>query len=521
LIFSKFIINTIIELFKKSTINLFSTEIPNLSKFQYPMIFYSNALTLITILLTTSILTLSQAKSPDFILEIFTAGAHVPFSPAYDPENHWQENLDELTPLGMRDQFLAGVALHEKYPEIFNKYQSHLVAVKSVDSNKNLMSAFAHLQGVYYTTGPNIKDNIDLSTAIPPFNSDDVKRIANENQYRAALPGNTQAVPIYTTPYLEDHMFRSFQICAKAEQWNQENLQDDKAKSIWEQELKDLREYLSGKNIQINDWKSMKNLADTAFANQRHGYKLPGDMTEDSQYFKDLKFAYEYYFVQQLSAHKIQRKAYSKHLLNAILNYIDTRNKNAVFFSVNERTLAVLLGAFRILNTKCLVENHRAEKSGEPIPFENCVYPHYTNSFIFEVYRETEPKIAFLYNGKPISLCSTGEGLCKYKDFVNMVNPAEGGITIEEYNEVCNPGFEHHPDYMNYDRRYAPSVIITRAKKTGFTTLEVALIFFCSFASLVLIVQMVLKKGKQKKLDNQFKHKRLEYYDDDEPVRPY
>jgi len=481
------------------------------------MTFPSKTLPIIIYILATFILTISDCKSPDFILEIFTSGAHVPYSPLYDSHHYWRKDLDELTPLGMREQFLAGVALREKYPEIFDKYQSHLVTIFSVDSNKNLASAFSRLQGVYYTTGPNIKENINLSTAIPPFNSDDVKRIANQNQYRAALPGNTQAVPIYTVTYLEDHAFRSYKICAKAQEWSQENLQEEQAKSIWEQELKDLREYLQNKNIFINDWKSMKNLADTALANQRHGYSLPVGLTADSQLFRDLKFAYEYYYVQQLTAKKIQRQVYVKNLLDALIFHIYNGKKNAVFFSVPERTIAVLLGAFNILNTECLIQNYHAEKSGENIPYKNCVYPHYTNSFIFEYYKDVEPKIAFLYNGKHVSLCDT-EGFCKYKDFLASVGQVTGEMNLDKYNSICKPGVSHHSDYMDYDRRY---VILD--SETGFTIMEVALISFCSFASLVLIVQMVLKAGKKRKIEKQFKHKPMDYDNDDdgEPVRAY
>jgi hypothetical protein len=242
---------------------------------------------------------------------------------------------------------------------------------------------------------------------------------------------------------------------------------------------------------------------------------MPADISPKSQFFKDLKFAYEYYHVERITSRERQKQAYAKPLLDAILSYIDKGSKNAIFLSANEHTLIVLLSAFNMLSAECLLENYRKEKkSGKPLETQNCTYPHSPSNFIFEVYHEEDgtASMAFKYNGKSVYLCDPAtEANCKYIDFIDSVHKATGYMSIEEYNMLCNSGPQHHPDYSDYDRRYNPTVIVS-SENEGFTSMEVVLLFFCSFASVFLIIQLVLNRGKGK--NNQFRHRRLQEVDE-------
>jgi len=414
----------------------------------------------------------------------------------------------------MREHFIMGLSLREKYPELLTKFRSSSFHARSIDGNKNMMSAFCHLQGVFYQTGPNIKDDIDLATAIPPFQSDAIQKIVESNQYKSALPDNVQPVPIYAVPLLEDQVLRSYQACVRSEEWAEQNIHEAQPKYILDNDFKKLRKYLKGYGIHVNDWESLTNLAETALANNKHGLQMPADINPKSQFFKDLKFAYEYYYVEQMTSRERQKQAYAKPLLDAILSYLDRGNKNAIFLSANERTLIILLSAFNVLSTECLLDNYRKEKHGKPIDYQNCTYPHSPSNFIFEFYNEEDgtASMAFKYNGKSLYLCDPAkQENCKYIDFIDAVHKATGYMSIEEYNMLCNPGPQHHPDYSNYDRRYNPTVIIS-SETEGFTSMEVVLLFFCSFASVFLLIQLVLNRGKGK--NSQFRHRRLQEVDE-------
>jgi len=82
-----------------------------------------------------------------------------------------------LTPVGLRQHFVLGQKLREEYilghkilPPNFNH---SLIRVRTTDVNRTIMSAYAHLTGLYPPgTGPNVPNVVPPSTnpyILPPY----------------------------------------------------------------------------------------------------------------------------------------------------------------------------------------------------------------------------------------------------------------------------------------------------------------------------------------------------------------
>ena len=440
------------------------------------MAFHKNWLLLLSI---AYFATLAYTESPGLLIELFRHGARAPESLIFDADHYWANGPGQLTPVGMRMHYVLGAAMRQKYPELLSKYDPEKVYVRSSDVDRTIMSAYAHMQGIFQQTGPEMSESIDLS-----------ELGVKNTQDRNALPGRAQAVPIYSLPLVEDHSLKGYHLCARQAEWRLQNLQDSQTSEIFNKDMAELVQHLSENNVQVGDYALLGRVAEITLSNKFENIKLPAGIAPESQFFKDLKFVYEFYYTKTVEALPIQRALYAKPLLVSILEYIDDfladrTPRNAIFLSAHDTTLMTLLAAFNITNTECLLENYRNEKAGRSINYPDCVYPQYASNMIFEVYKAPEPSLALFYDGKPINICGKKSNRCSVKDFINYATQVTDSLNIEDYLGQCDPLHFENQTTIQKGKQSRSRVILQTLK--GFTNLEVKLMIASVVLSLLIV----------------------------------
>ena len=126
-----------------------------------------------------------------FVLEHFRHGARGSYK-LFD-YNGWKDFLNEkwkgageLTQLGMRQHYLLGVSIRNKYKDfISNDFNPNEIYIISTDVNRTLISAYSHLLGMYYKSS-----SINKTGFIKNQNYSNIinERIFEEEQIKNIFP---------------------------------------------------------------------------------------------------------------------------------------------------------------------------------------------------------------------------------------------------------------------------------------------------------------------------------------------
>ena len=394
------------------------------------------------LLLVTNSLVTSQ---PKMVVEVFRHGAR---GPIYGANDVWGNYVGQLTPVGMRMHYLLGVALKDKYPHLLGKYDPAKIIIRSTNYNRTIMSAYSQLYGIYGGTGPGFTGAHADVLSIPPYADYDSNNTMRNLTNDAALPGKFQVLPLHVDSLTTDKLLRGSEGCPPSwDPWSFENLGDEETASVFKNDLAEISKKMKAAGLKVESLDDLAAYGDTAIANKFQNTPLPGGISIDSQEYKDLKFATEWWFFKAFISGKNEAALHSLNLFNGIRDYINGRlnGTNVVdfaFLSGHDDTLAPVLVAFNITTKECLLANYRAQKTGEDIPYPSCVYPGFASNLVFEVYGDNadEAQIKFYYNGVGQAICGkTGENnnTCGFKEFSKWITELTKGYTVSDYNKKC------------------------------------------------------------------------------------
>ena len=447
-------------------------------------------LLLITTLATFALLSLTDDRRPDLVIEIFRHGARGPLNQTYDPNPTWGDNIEQLTAVGMRMHYLLGTAIRDQYSDILTGYDPAKIYVRSTDRNRTIMSGYSHLYGVYNGDGPSLNGSISQDKAIPPYTSavidDTIKSMNTTN----ALPNNFQVVPIHVVTKDEDMELVGFDQCPLSKVWFEKNSNSRIANSVFKNEMGDLVTYLRNQSLKINSFEDLATAGDNAIANKYQGKDLPGHVVPDSKLYKDLKFSTEWLATQKLFGMESQKELYAVPLLLLIKDYFNgikngTSSLDFVFLSAHDSTLLTLLAAFNITTPQCMLENYRSGKPDDDLPNPNCLYPAYASNVIFEFYNDpVEPYVIFYYNGNEINICGTEGENCSLDQFDKYTDSITSVGTVLDFKAQC--GFQDAMVIEQMEYSY---------------TLLYFLIAFCLILTAGLITTCVILRKKISKLE--------------------
>ena len=142
-----------------------------------------------------------------FVFEHFRHGARSP-SDLYNDDldlikEQWN-GIQELTNVGLRQSYLLGHFIKNKYPNLINfeKYNPKEIEVFSTMTNRTIMSARAHLNGIFNNSKINKIEEKNNNIFTPYYLSDEIDKF---NFYNNSLyPDNyPEEVPVHIIDYKE------------------------------------------------------------------------------------------------------------------------------------------------------------------------------------------------------------------------------------------------------------------------------------------------------------------------------
>ncbi|CAG9837274.1 unnamed protein product [Diabrotica balteata] len=332
------------------------------------------------------------------IVTLFRHGARTPIS-LYENDPYkavsseiWPEGDGQLTNLGKNQQFELGQWFRERYKQFLpDRYHSDFLTVMSSDVDRTLMSAAAHLAGLY-----------------PP--KDD--QIWNERL-------SWQPIPIHTQSKKEDMLIASERPCKKHDRLYQELLNSKSYLAFLEQqrEILDYLSFHSGENV--TTLRDVFLINDNLFVESKYNLTLP-DWTRNV--FPQL--------LSPLAQLSIALPASTPELgrlrSGPLIDYIATFLENAILNSNNSQKYLILSGhdftIGTLLTTLGSNDHTLAEyassvifelrKSKENVPFVNLMFRNSTNLY-----------------GIKLKQCAFN---CDFKQFSKIIAPVRTNASVWE-----------------------------------------------------------------------------------------
>jgi hypothetical protein len=440
--------------------------------------------------------TLAQ-NGPDMIIEFFRHGARGPES---DYDKSWPTNtFTKLTPVGMRQHYILGKVLSEKYPDIFGSTYNYSQIYVLTDSNPRcIQSAVSHVFGLYDGAGPALPNNYPPDLAIPPYQDSLVDQIANSLPDSEALPHKFIPGIIEIDNKTNNVIFFGCRdsYCPNQKIWEAENIVDLKtaeALVTFKDTLTEANKYL---NTSLFNPVNLGDFCDTLPVDM-YANKFIGNIT-DPILIDKLGWACTWLVTHIKGGQETQVQTAAFHLMDTILTQLDSfrqgLNPNkAVIYSGHDDTLYPILAAFGVINEQCVLDNFHSSTDNGTVKYPSCVYPDFASNIIVEFYNSTEtPYVQAYYNNVLIPIC--GGTNCSYADFITFARSAAGNLTEETYQQKCG--------VKESLLKRLVSTIFVEEQEGSFmpqespVTVEMFLVILLSMMCAVFMVKIVVNKKK-------------------------
>ena len=142
-----------------------------------------------------------------FVFEHFRHGARSPsdiFDDDLDLIKEQWDGIQELTNVGLRQSYLLGHFIRNKYLNLINfeKYNPKEIEVLSTMTNRTIMSARAHLNGIFNNSIINKIEDKNINLCTPYYLLDEIDKFNLNNNY--LYPDNyPEEVPVHIIDYKE------------------------------------------------------------------------------------------------------------------------------------------------------------------------------------------------------------------------------------------------------------------------------------------------------------------------------
>jgi len=387
----------------------------------------------------------AEITKPDMVVEIFRHGARAPSNLKFD--SSWPVAGD-LTSTGIRQLYILGVLMGQKYSHLLDKYNPNSIFVRTSGSSRTIMSASAHLYGVFQGKGPSLQSMNSVNFTIPPF--DDAISI---DQVVSTLVNITTATPLGFQPPIIQTIQRQEDKMLFVGPWSCYNM------GVWQKEretdvtntevltfLNETVTQLRKLGYDIKTFADLADFGDTLIDNYQDNRPMPKGIEFGSSVYLDSVFAFQWFSNYNYLGYGMERVLKALHLLSQIVDWFEGAAKGTnpikfAFLSAHDTTLLPLLGLYNITDPNCLFENYKSQKAGKPVVHPECVYPIFASQIIYEFYNKTEgPYIKFLYNGKPLKLNKTSDSYeISLSDFAKQSRALLMNLTQNDYDHHCNP----------------------------------------------------------------------------------
>jgi len=162
----------------------------------------------------------SDDPTARFVIEVVHHGARSSPITNFNTSNiPWDNNHrhGELTNVGLREGYLLGRSLREKYMQkadiLQEKYDDYQIIAKTASYNAAVMSGYAQMLGFYTPGVGDVLTEIAQGIAMPPIEDPSVVEKEATDLHDAGLPLYTQLIPIHTKEGGSDWLFSTLSQC--------------------------------------------------------------------------------------------------------------------------------------------------------------------------------------------------------------------------------------------------------------------------------------------------------------------
>ena len=344
-------------------------------------------------------------------------GARTPQSLRYDSLKQWNNTDERLTPYGHRMSYILGASYYKYYSSLLSPYSASTVHIESTNVERTISTVKSFMQGAYNgpVTGTAYPANISAPFFLQPAINAVISKL---NKTSTKFNTSAPVPPIHTNDSVILGASRS---CSKASKWQSQNDANSTFKNVYNTHMQNVVKYLKSKNIKVSSMADLYNFGDLAICNAFSGLPIPGGIDPTSQYYKDLRFAYEYTLAFWYTAQDLQTQLTGMTQFQNVLNLLDqvVAGKSKLKYSMlsaHDVTLLPVLATLGVVNHTCLLANYVAQKANQTLPYPNCVFPGFTANLIFELYSDPSPYVVVYYNGNQIKICNN-KSTCNLKSF--------------------------------------------------------------------------------------------------------
>ena len=283
--------------------------------------------------------------------------------------------------------YILGATYVKNYASLLLPYSSSIINVESTNYERTINTAASFLQGVY--NGPVTGSAYPSSITAPLHNQATINQIISTLN-DPSVSFDTSA-PTPTIHVNESILIGGSRSCPKSATWQAQNSNSSDIDNIYNTYMQDVVKYLRSKRIFTGNMDNLYNFGDLAMCNVFAGFPIPGGIDPSSQYYQDVKFAYEWTSANMYLSQDIQVQMSSMTIFQNILSLMDqaaagkSKLKYAQY-SAHDVTLLPMLASLGVVNTQCLLANYVAKKANQDLPYPNCVFPGFTANIAFELY---------------------------------------------------------------------------------------------------------------------------------------
>ncbi|CAG9323783.1 unnamed protein product [Blepharisma stoltei] len=418
-----------------------------------------------------------------FVVEVSRHGARTPVSfQPWDNDGRWSTyQPGELTPEGMRQHYLIGAELRNRYiveTQLLNEtfYQPQINAY-STDVHRTLQSAESQMMGLYPpSTGPNLRVPQLEETAVPPIEVYNETEIIQELG-QSALPNNTQVVPVHTDSSDREYLLLADDTCERYRYLVKLRKNSTDVLNLKSESAGIYQTIMAYFKVSLDEAESMfSDIVDSLRCNNWYGFTVPAVFGES--FFTQANLLDDQ--LNQLVSYVpdlLSRYAGSDFLSN--LSYLLNNAKNQAnnlkfqFYSAHDDTLLNILSALQL---------------------GNLLQPTFASTLIFELIQDDNN--AGIYN---VTLT--------YNDVLQVVGNCPGtSCPLETFLEFINArAFPNITEacMMNYDNVNWGSLTKTDTKSSGSSGLEwywwliIAIGILACTCIAVLTAFYIIKKRKK------------------------
>jgi lysosomal acid phosphatase len=320
-----------------------------------------------------------------FALDLIRHGDRTPVIAIPAANYEWQEGQGQLTAIGMRQEYLLGRTLRQRYVEtehlLPETYRAGTLYVRSTDYDRTLMSAQSLLMGLYPAgTSPHAEGQ--------------------------GLPHAIQPIPVHSAPVDQDKVILHHLTNEESDVLLKKYLY---ATPEWKQKeaalIPHYKRWSEATGVTIQSLEDVTYVGDALAIHCLHHLPMPAALTEED--INTIIETNEWLF--KIESHTIAiAAAHSRQLMTNIANYLQ-RGTNTkaplkfVLLSAHDSTIASVMSLMSV-------------------PPANT--PPYASDLNFSLYESGSQHyvVKVTYNGTPVSIPACGGTVCPLQKFIEVAN---------------------------------------------------------------------------------------------------